>query len=141
MKSKIFDYRKIPNHAVPKKHWIKRPMLQLTLINGTKRQQVVCLVDSGADESLFHTSIAENLGIELETGIRKTFNGISGSIYAYAHKVEIEVQGFERRVGIDVNFTDSDGVHAILGQRGFFENFEVCFKRYRGRIEITERRE
>jgi hypothetical protein len=60
MKSKTFDYRKVPNRTVPRRHWIKRPMLQLTLFNGVRAQQVVCLLDSGADECLFHASIAES---------------------------------------------------------------------------------
>ena len=141
MKSKSFDYRKIPNHMVPRKRWIKRPMLQLTLFNGVRHQQVVCLLDSGADECLFHASIAESLGIDVESGRRKEFAGIAGSIEAYMHPVEIQVQSFPERVKIEVAFTESEGVHAILGQAGFFENFKICFERYRWRIEITSRPE
>jgi hypothetical protein len=141
MKSKSFDYRKIPNHAVPRKRWIKRPMLQVTLLNGTKRQQIVCLVDSGADESLFHASIARSLGIVVESGQYKQFDGIAGSIEAYIHPVEIQIQDFAERVKIEAGFTESAGVHAILGQAGFFENFRICFERYRWRIEVCNRPE
>src|SRR6266403_4598717 len=116
MKSKIFDYRKIPNHAVPRKRWIKRPMLQVTLVNGTTHQQIVCLVDSGADECLFHASIGRSLGLDLERGTHKIFDGIAGSIDAYIHPVEIQIQDFPERVKIEAAFTESDGVHAILGQ-------------------------
>jgi hypothetical protein len=139
MKSKTFDYRKIPNHAIPRKRWIKRPMLQVTLSNGSMHQQIVCLVDSGADECLFHASIGRSLGIDLENGTRKVFDGIAGSIEAYMHPVEIQIQDFPERVQIEAAFTDSDGVHAILGQAGFFENFKICFERYRWKIEITNR--
>lgn len=128
MKSKRFDYRKIPNHAISRKRWIKRPMLQLTLFNGTKHRQIVCLVDSGADECLFHDSIAKSLGIDIESGRFKKFDGIAGSIEAYMHSIEIQIQDFAERVEITLGFTESDGVHAILGQSGFFENSRVCFE-------------
>ena len=141
MKSKSFDYRKTPNHAVPRKLWIKRPMLQVTLFNGTKRQQIVCLIDSGADECLFHSSVARSLGIDVESGRYKEFDGIAGSIEAYIHPVEIQIQDFAERVKIEAGFTESEGVHAILGQAGFFENFRTCFERYRWRTEVGNRPE
>ncbi len=141
MKTKTFDYRKIPNYSVPKKRWIKRPMLELTLFNGAKRQQVVCLVDSGADDCLFHASIGRSLGIEIESGNYVKFDGIAGSIDAYIHTIEIQLQDFPERVSIKAGFTESEGVYAILGQAGFFEYFRICFDRRRWRIEITACRE
>ena len=57
-------------------------MLQVTLFNGTKRKQIVCLVDSGADECLFHASIARSSGIDVGSGRYKVFDGIAGSIEA-----------------------------------------------------------
>jgi hypothetical protein len=81
------------------------------------------------------------LGIDVESGRRREFAGIAGSIEAYMHPVEIQVQGFSERVKIEVGFTVSDGVHAILGQAGFIENFKICFARYRWRIEVTSRPE
>jgi hypothetical protein len=141
MKSKSFDYRKIPNHALSRKRWIKRPMLQVTLFNATKHQQIVCLVDSGADECLFHASIARSLGLDVESGRYKKFDGIAGSIEAYMHPIQIQIQDFPESVKIEAGFTESDGVHAILGQAGFFENFRICFERYRWRIEVTNRPE
>ena len=139
MKSKSFDYSKIPNYAVPRKRWIKRPMLQVTLLNGTKRHQIVCLIDSGADECLFHASVGRSLGLDLQSGRYKKFDGIAGSIEAYVHPIEFQVQDVPERVMIDAGFTESDGVHAILGQAGFFENFKICFERYRWRIEVSSR--
>jgi hypothetical protein len=139
MKSKSFDYRKIPNHAVPRKLWIKRPMLQVTLFNGTKRQQIVCLIDSGADECLFHASVGRNLGIDIESGQFKEFDGIAGSVEAYMHSLEIQLQDFPERVMIEAGFTESEGVDAILGQAGFFEKHRICFDGSRSRVEVSLR--
>ena len=112
MKSKNFDYRKVPDHTIPRKRWIKRPMLQVTLFNGMKHKQVVCLVDSGAS-----------------------------SIEAYMHSIEIQIQDFPERLKIEAGFTESEGVDAILGQGGFFENLRICFDRSRWRIEVSSRAE
>lgn len=116
-------------------------MLQVTLFNGMKRKQIVCLVDSGADECLFHASIGRSLGIDVGSGRSKVFDGIAGSIEAYIHPIEIQIQDFDERLIIEAGFTESEGVDAILGQAGFFENFRICFERYRWRIEVTSRPE
>lgn len=142
MKTKTFDYRKIPNHQLPKKRWIKRPMLQVTLSNGGRRQHVVCLVDSGADECLFHCSIGQRLGIvDFKSGIYRKFDGIAESVEAYMHPIRLQIQDFPESVEIYAGFTDSDGVWALLGQSGFFSNYKVSFERWRGRMEISSRPE
>lgn len=141
MKPKTFDYRKVPDHTIPRKRWIKRPLLQVTLFNGIQRKQVICLVDSGADECLFHASIGRRLGIDIESGRYKRFDGIAGSLEAYMHLIELQIQDFPERVEIEAGFTESEGVDAILGQAGFFEEFRICFDRYRWKIEITSRLE
>ena len=137
MKSKSFDYRKIPNHTVPRKRWIKRPMLQVTLFNGTKHREIVYLVDSGADECLFHASIARSLGVDVESGRYKKFDGIAGSIEAYMHLLDLQLQDFSDRIRIEAGFTESEGVDAILGQAGFFESYKICFDRSRSRVEVS----
>jgi hypothetical protein len=114
-------------------------MVQVTLFSKAKRKQVVCLVDSGADESLVHSSIGREIGIDIESGACKRFDGIAGAVEAYVHPVELVIQGFSERVMFDAAFTDAEGVDAILGQAGFFENFKICFDRSRGKIEITAR--
>ncbi|MGZ8846020.1 MAG: aspartyl protease family protein [Pyrinomonadaceae bacterium] len=114
-------------------------MLQVTLFGGTTRKQVICLVDSGADVSLFHASIGRNLGIEIESGTYKEFEGIAGNLEAYMHDVELQIQDFAERVQIVAGFTESEGVDAILGQTGFFENYRICFDLRRAKMEISSR--
>ena len=116
-------------------------MLQVRLFNGPKQQDVVCLVDSGADDCLFPASIAESLGIDLKSGERKEYSGIAGTVEAYIHVIEIQIQGFEERLKIAAAFTESEEVPAILGQAGCFDHFKICFERYRWRIEISGRPE
>ena len=99
------------------------------------------MVDSGADDCLFHASIGRRLGIDVDTGELKKFDGIADSIEAYMHSIEIQIQDFPEPFAVKVAFTEADGVDAILGQSGFFENYKVCFERYRWRIELASRPE
>ena len=136
-----FDYRKVPTAATPKKHWVKKPLLQVSLLNGGRRTNVVCLVDSGAEDCIFHSSIASLLGIDLKSGTLKSFTGIAKGhpIDGYLHTVELQVYGMTERVSIDAYFTEAEGVSALLGQSGFFENFKVTFERYKGQFEVEAR--
>lgn len=132
------DYRKIPNYSIPKKQWVKRPLLQVTLFNGNRRTNVVCLVDSGADDSLFHISLAKLLEIDVQSGELKQFSGIVAgkTIDGYRHTVELQVHGMQEKVEIEAYFTEAEGVSGLLGQTGFFENFKVSFERYKGQFEV-----
>ena len=112
-------------------------MLQVTLFHGTKRKQVVCLLDSGSDECLFHASIGRDLGIDVEAGQYKQFDGIAGSVEAYMHLLDLQLQDFPDRIRIEAGFTESEGVDAILGQAGFFESYKICFDRSRSRVEVS----
>ena len=121
MKSKTFDYRKVPDHTIPRKRWMKRPLLQVTLFNGTQRKQVVCLVDSGADECLFHASIGRRLGIDIESGRYKRFDGIAGSLEAYMHMIEIQIQDSPERVEIEAGLPNQTASMRFWDKRDFLK--------------------
>lgn len=103
---------------------------------------VLSLVDSGADYCLFHSSVGDELGIDLKTGWAKEFGGIAAgqSVQAYMHTMEIEIQGFGGRVEIEAGFADSDAIGGLLGGIGFFDNYKVTLEKYKGRIQIEPRR-
>jgi hypothetical protein len=136
-----FDYRKEPDKTKPKKQWIKRPKIQIDVRNGDKHVQLICLVDSGADDCMFHSSIGEILGLDLKSGKHKPFGGIAKGVVidSYLHEVEIQVQGFQERVWVLAAFCESSAVDGILGQSGFFENYKVEFEGYRGKLDISPR--
>ena len=94
-------------------------------------------MDSGADASLFHSSIAEILGIKLEDGLEKEFFGISEkSIKVYFHKIKMQAPGFDMPFEALIGFTKSNGVGALLGQADFFQRYKITFDRKKESIEI-----
>jgi hypothetical protein len=136
-----FKYRKTPDDTDPSKRWIARPILQVRLYYGLKHQDIRCLVDSGADDCLFHTSVGERLGIDVQAGRLKRFAGIAAGQFvdAYMHTIQTQIQGLSEKIDLEAGFTDSEWVYGILGQSGFFQNYRVTFERFRGRFEVTSR--
>jgi hypothetical protein len=136
-----FNYRKEPDHTKPKRDWIKRPKLQVKLFNGSQSIDLICLVDSGADDCMFHSSIGDVLGIDLKSGPLKRFGGIAEGIIVdcYLHPIELQIYGFSERIPVVAAFSDQVGAGGLLGQSGFFENYKVDFEGYRGKMEITSK--
>jgi hypothetical protein len=136
-----FKYRKIPDLEHPSRKWVSRPYLLVTLFHGTNKRPVLSLVDSGADYCLFHSSVAEELGIDLKSGWIKDFGGIAAgqSVQAYMHTIQIEIQGFRERVEIEAGFADSDAIGGLLGGVGFLDNYKITLEKYKGRFQIESR--
>jgi hypothetical protein len=131
-----FYYDVYPDDAHPK-GYVELPLLDVRLFYRGNYDDVRCLVDSGADECLFNSSIAENLGIELEEGEPRTYYPVGGEPFkGFIHRIELQILGFDERIEIEAGFTDSTNL-SLLGQEGFFDNYEVIFRGYEKRFEIN----
>jgi hypothetical protein len=112
------------------------PLLEVRLRNGDEYIDIDCLVDSGAVDSMFNIDIADELGINLEGLEERDYEGMDGSVVAgRIFEVTLEIKGLAQPVTIQAAFIEGNDI-PILGQNGFFDNFKVCFQRYRGRFEI-----
>jgi predicted aspartyl protease len=117
------------------------PMLQVRLAYGDKHSDVVALVDSGAADSLFDRDVAEDLGIDLKSSSeQREYFGVAGqSVIGYIHRIQLQVQGFAEWIDMEAAFLDAKQPYQLLGQSGFFDNYEVTLRRYRGRFEVRSR--
>lgn len=91
-----FSYFKQP-HISKEKSWISRPLIPVRLFYKDAHIDIYALIDSGADSSIFHSSIAKLLGINLREGRKEVFFGISGAdqgIRVFRH-YSLEVQSGE----------------------------------------------
>ena len=132
-----FRYVKIPT-GDPHKKWISRPMISIVLYGPRGSIIVDALIDSGADRSLFHISLARAIGIDVSKYPKATFSGIeSGELHASLCDVKIEILGMRGTTKVAAGFVDSPGVSAILGQEGFFDNYRIKFEKDRDIVEIV----
>jgi hypothetical protein len=133
-----FPYKKVPSTDKPQAPWVPMPIIKIRLSNNERRIQLEALIDSGANVSLFHASVATALGIDLKTGLKSEFFGVSGhGIDVYFHEVDLQVVGSPTAIKLAVGFTESPGVGALLGQADFFQHHQIKFERYKERIEIN----
>jgi hypothetical protein len=137
-----FKYEKVPNPEHPAAPWIPLPIIRVRLYHGQNIVQVNAMVDSGAQASIFHAVVAHKLGIDLKTGLRHEFFGVSGhTIESYFHTVQFQIVGSNEKLELAVAFTESPGVGALLGQSDFFQHHKITFERYKERIEIKPRKQ
>jgi len=113
------------------------PLVSVRLSCNKKKVKVWALVDSGADFSVFNADIAAILDIDLKKGRPIDLMGFVGeSAPAWVHQVNLELEGFQS-ININVAFTESSMPElSLVGQRGFFDNFQIRFERYKDLIEI-----
>jgi len=133
-----FNYKTTPDNTEPS-GYVKLPILPVRLFNGDKHQDVRCLLDSGADHCMFHSSVADVLGIDLTRGRQKTYYGIARqAAIGFLHPIKLQVTGFNEAIDIEVAFTEDNDI-PLIGQAGFFDFYQVTFERYRGRFEVKSR--
>lgn len=133
-----FKYKKTPDNSYPS-GYISLPILPVRLFNSGNHTDVRCLLDSGSDHSMFHSSVADVLGIDLAKGERRTYYGIANqAAVGFLHPIQLQIQGFSEAVDIKAAFTEDSDI-PLIGQIGFFDYYQVIFERYRGRFEVKSR--
>jgi hypothetical protein len=131
-----FRYRKLDDNTRPEGYSLY-PLLQVFLRHGVNMRPVLALVDSGASDCIFAASLGEVLGIDVPTGKPHEFHAFDlKDVRGFDHTVHLQVNGFPHWIEIEAVFIESE-VLPILGQRGFFEHYQVVFERYRRHFEIN----
>ena len=113
------------------------PLLRVFLRHGVNMQYMLGLVDSGAADCVFPASIGELLRIDIRSGQAHEFHGFDNRLVpGFAHRIHLQVAGYAHWVEIDAVFLESESM-PILGQRGFFESYQVIFEQWARRFEIN----
>ncbi len=138
-----FDYNKTgarPTPAFPRQHHVLRPIIPINLVLAGRLVKTVALIDSGADWSIFHAELGEILGLDVRAGDEQDFYGIVGSDPGtiYFHDISVEIGGIAYPMRCGFSYDISPNGIAVLGQYGFFDTFEVSFKRTKKRVELKE---
>ena len=146
-----FPYTKFQDHPSPRHTvTILRPVIPVGIRCRGKTLPGLynVLIDSGADDCIFHAEVGEAVGIDVKVGPAKTYGGVGfGELTGYLHAVEIQVGGqwVECRVAFAYGMRRphptfpwmGQGLrYGILGQEGFFDKFKVIFDYSAEEIEL-----
>jgi hypothetical protein len=114
------------------------PLIPVTLVKNRKSITTIALVDSGATISLFQGSLGESLGINLETGKKKLFQGVGGKIIGYVHPIVLEIANFKFPCEVAFSHELTTSLN-MLGRKGFFDKFLVIFDEKRREVVLRGR--
>lgn len=101
--------------------------IRLSYRHNFSKIETLCLLDSGADRNLFHSSLGESVGITIKKGKLVEHRGIGGiSLLAYRHKIKLFVGTYSFETEADFS---KDQTVSLLGRGGFFAFFKaITFK-------------
>ena len=102
------------------------PIIPVTIINNNKRVNTSAIVASVASISIFSSSIGRLIGLNIEAGEKRIFQGASAKLIGYIHKAEMIVAGkiIECRVAFSDELATSFN---LLGREGIFNKFSITF--------------
>jgi hypothetical protein len=103
--------------------------LLVTLKQNGKEVTVDALIDSGCTITHVHAALAYELGIDLATCTETETVGISGAEPAWLSEVTLSLPGLGDDFRGPVLFTQNLPVPILLGQKNFFEKFDVHFQK------------
>jgi hypothetical protein len=134
-----FPHRKepsTPGGAHPRRTNVLRPRIPIRLVHKNRFVYLLALVDSGADDCLFPSEVAQELNLSLDRRNVNRYGGIgAGHITAAFMNVRIEIDN-DVTFPLYAGFSDAPSVVPILGQAGFFDRFEVRFNQPNEVIEL-----
>lgn len=129
-------YHKLPDSTRPEGVSFY-PLLQVFIRCEVNMVNVLGLVDSGSADCVFPASIGALLRLDIRSGTPHKFHGFDNRLVdGFVHTVQLQVAGFSNWVNIDAVFLESDGM-SILGQRGFFDSYQLVFEKWSRRFEVN----
>jgi hypothetical protein len=102
--------------------------------NSPRSKRFDAIIDSGASNCLFHASIGEAIGLDIEKGELTQTMGIAGAMQIYLHEISLYAPG--GIIATRAGFTKDLPIAGMLGINGFFENFRVTFDPIALRVEL-----
>lgn len=144
-----FNYKKIP--LVPRSLYLGtsalRPIIPITIIYKNKPIRYDTLIDSGADFCILPAELGDYIGIPINSGIKQFFGGIQEqkraheAPVAYMHDITLEIGGYKYKTVVGFSYDIAKRGYGILGQKGFFNLFNVQFDYRKEEIELKEKTE
>lgn len=121
-----FAYKAIELPPGGRREFLLKPIIPLWLFHKKAFVRLEALIDSGADFSVFHSEIAEVLGVHWKSGAPHHFVGITGEKgTVYFHQIKMKIGKWTKNIYCGFSKDLAEENYGVLGQEGFFENFKV----------------
>ena len=102
------------------------PIIPIKISKGGEEVNTSAIVDSGASISIFNGSVGRRIGIDVESGEKRAFQGASAKMFGYIHDVKMIIAGKE--ISCKVAFSDELGTSFnLLGRETVFDRFLITF--------------
>lgn len=111
------------------------PIIPVKIIANGEEVNTSAIVDSGASISIFSGSVARQIGINMEYGEKRIFQGASAKMVGYVHNVKMAIAGME----IECKLAFSDELSTsfnLIGRETIFDKFIITFNEKLRELEI-----
>lgn len=93
-------------------------------------------MDTGSTFCIFARKVGEDLGCQIESGLKRLVSTVTGTFVVYLHQVTLSVAGFE--LDALVGFAADDAFQRnVLGRRGFMEQMVLGMVDYEGQLYLS----
>jgi len=111
--------------------------LPVTLRLNEKLVEGEAKIDTGATFSIFARQIGQDLGLEIETGIRRLVGTVTGTFDVYLHEVTLSLLGTE--LDVLAGFAADEAFQRnVLGRRGFLDQMVLGIVDYEGELYLRQ---
>jgi hypothetical protein len=115
-----------------------QPGISLEVALRLGRDSVRCdaKIDTGSTFCIFARKVGEDLGCQIEGGLKRLVSTVTGTFVVYLHQVSLSVAGFE--LDALVGFAADDAFQRnVLGRRGFLEQIVLGIVDYEGQLYLS----
>lgn len=120
------DDARLPGITIPIKLYAKNRFVSLA-----------AKVDTGADHCLFERALGERLGLDVESGPKRSFRTVAGRFEAHEHRIVL--QTFDIEIESAVYFAADPGVNRnLLGRAGWLEHFRLAIVHHECELYLND---
>jgi hypothetical protein len=114
-----------------------QPSITVPITLSVSRTRVDCIakVDTGSSNCIFARNLGEELGLDIETGLRLLVGTATGTFVAYLHEVNLSLASLEFS-GLIGFAEDKEFRRNVLGRRGFIEQMTLGLVDYEGKLYL-----
>jgi len=114
-----------------------QPSITVPVTLSVSRTRVDCdaKIDTGSSNCIFARNLGEQLGLDIETGLRLLVATVTGNSVAYLHEVNLSIAAFEFS-GLIAFAEDKEFRRNVLGRCGFIEQTTLGLVDYEGKLYL-----